>query len=154
MTQAAAPARTPVSDVMHRGVINRPPQTPLTDVAAAMAENGVHSVVIEGLAGRPGREEELVWGIVSDLDLMRAAAAGEMDAEVDRLAATEIVTIDSDESVQRAAQLMSEHDIAHLIVVAPISGEPVGVVSTLDVAALLAGAPPLGSEQARGGGDA
>lgn len=138
MTQATASARTPVSEVMHRGVINCPPQAPLSEVAAAMADNGVHSVVVEGLARRGAHEEELVWGIVSDLDLMRAAAAGDMDLEVDQVAATEIVTVDADESVERAAQLMSEHDTAHLVVVAPISGEPVGVVSTLDVAALLA----------------
>lgn len=138
MTQATAPARTPVSAVMHSGVINCAPQTPLTEVASLMADQGVHCVVVEGLARRPKRAEELVWGIVSDLDLMRAAAAGELDSDVDEVAATEIVTIDSDQSVERAAQLMSEHEIAHLVVVAPRSGAPVGVVSTLDVAGVLA----------------
>lgn len=138
MTQATAPARTPVSAVMHSGVINCPPQTPMIEVASLMADHGVHCVVVEGLARRRRQTEELVWGIVSDLDLMSAAAAGELDSEVDQVAATEIVTIDSDQSVERAMQLMSEHDVAHLVVVAPRSGEPVGVVSTLDVAGMLA----------------
>jgi CBS domain-containing protein len=38
------------------------------------------------------------------------------------------------ESLLRAAQLMTEHATAHLIVVDPESGRPVGVLSTLDVA--------------------
>lgn len=152
MAEAAAPARTPVGAVMHRGVISCQPQTPLIDVAALMAENGVHCVVVEGLARRPGVGEQLVWGIISDLDLMRAAVAGELDSEVGQIAATEIVTIDSDQSVERATRLMSEHEIAHLVVIAPLSGEPAGVVSTLDVAAFLAdsGSRPGSSPNDRG----
>lgn len=138
MTRTAAPAITPVDAVMHRGVIGCEPQTPLIEVAGLMASSGVHCVVVEGLTRRPGMAEELVWGIVSDLDLMRAAAAGELDSDVGQIAATEIVTIDSDQSVERAIRLMSEHEIAHLVVVGPLSGEPTGVVSTLDVAAFLA----------------
>jgi len=153
MTQATAPARTAVSAVMHRGVINCQPQTPLIEVATLMAENGVHCVVVEGLARRPHLTEELIWGIVSDLDLMRAAAAGELESEVDQVAATEIVTIDSDQSVERAMQLMSEHEIAHLVVVAPLSGEPVGVISTLDVATLLAGGGGGVDDAPRGEGE-
>lgn len=137
MTEAVPPGGTAISAVMHRGVISCPPQTPLRDVAALMAEHGVHSVVVEGLARRRGVEEELVWGIVSDIDLMRATAGGDIDVEVDQVAATEIVTVDADAAVERAMQLMSEHEISHLVVVAPRSGEPVGVISTLDVAALI-----------------
>ncbi len=140
MTEPAPPGGTAVSAVMHRGVIACPPQTPLSEVAALMAGNGVHSVVVEGLARRRGAEDELVWGIVSDTDLMRAAAAGDLDVEVDQVAATEMVTVDADASVERAMQLMGEHEISHLVVVAPLSGEPVGVVSTLDVAALIGAA--------------
>lgn len=148
MTQAAPPGRTAVSAVMHRGVIDCPPQTPLRDLAALMAEHGVHSVIVEGLAHRPGTEERLVWGIVTDIDLMRAAVAGDIDVEVDQVAATEIVTVDADEDVERAMQLMSEHEISHLLVVAPLSGEPVGVVSTLDIAALIGAGESAGAATA------
>jgi hypothetical protein len=33
---------------------------------------------------------------------------------------------------------MAEHDVAHLIVVAPQTDKPVGVLSTLDIAGVLA----------------
>lgn len=143
MAQAGIPGQVPVGALMHRGLINCPPQTPLAEVAAQMAEHGVHCMVVEGLARRRGHggglaEDELVWGIVSDRDLIRAAAAGDLDADVSQIAATEIVTVAADEPLERAIQLMSEHDIAHLVVLEPLSGEPAGVISTLDVAARLA----------------
>ena len=75
MTGPAMPG-VPASAVMHHGVIAAPPHTPLVDVASQMADNGVHCVVVEGLARSRGGQETLVWGILSDLDLMRAIAAG------------------------------------------------------------------------------
>jgi CBS domain-containing protein len=44
----------------------------------------------------------------------------------------------SDEPLLGAAQLMSEHGVSHLVVVDPASGYPLGVLSTLDVAAMYA----------------
>jgi CBS domain-containing protein len=125
-----------VGEVMHSGVIDCPPQTPLAEVASLMAENSVHCVVVDGLAHGPHHTERLVWGVISDIDL-RAAGTGSMDGEAGEIAATEIVTIKHDEEVQRAAQLMGEHECSHLIVTHPDSGRPLGVVSSLDVARAL-----------------
>jgi CBS domain-containing protein len=127
-----------VGAAMHRGVINCPPQTPLGDVAALMAEHGVHCVVVDGLAQGPHHDERLVWGIVSDVDLMRAAGSGRLHAEAGEAAASEIVTIGPEEDIECAAQIMGEHDCSHLIVVLPDSGQPLGVISSLDVARALA----------------
>jgi CBS domain-containing protein len=52
------------------------------------------------------------------------------------LASTEIVTVDIDEPLERAAQLMVEHQVTHLLVVS--GARPVGILSTLDVAGCLA----------------
>ncbi|MGA8354074.1 MAG: CBS domain-containing protein [Solirubrobacteraceae bacterium] len=54
------------------------------------------------------------------------------------VAVTEIVTIAPEDDVHRAAQLMSEHECSHLVVVAADVGRPAGVVSSLDVARALA----------------
>lgn len=126
-----------VGEVMTAGIIDCPPQTPLNDVASLMAENSIHAVMVEGLARGRDRGEELVWGVVSDVDLMRAAATTGLGGDAGAVAATEIVTIERGESVQRAAQLMGEHDCSHLIVIDPASGRPLGVVSSLDVARAL-----------------
>jgi CBS domain-containing protein len=118
---------------MHCGVINTPPQTPLEEVAAQMAGHRVHCVVVDGR----DRQEKLVWGIVSDLDLIRAVAAGRRDVSAGEIAATEIVTVDATDTVEQVVRLMAEHDCSHLVVVSPERGEPVGVISSLDVAGAL-----------------
>jgi len=142
MTQSTAQLRT-VSDAMHRGVIDTPPQTSLVEVAAQMARNRVHCVVVEGLARGRNRQEELVWGIVSDLDLIKALATGRDGLSAGDIAATEIVTVEDSESVEQALRLMAEHECTHLVVVSPQEGEPVGVISSLDVAGALSGSKEL-----------
>jgi CBS domain-containing protein len=75
------------------------------------------------------------WGVASDLDL--AAGLGENNVDernAGEIAASSVVTVPSDETLDRAAQLMTEHGSAHLVVVEPGTGLPVGVLSTLDLA--------------------
>jgi CBS domain-containing protein len=132
-----------IHEVMHGGIIDCPPQTPLGEVVSLMAEHGVHCVIVDGLASNRNHNEQLVWGILSDVELMRAISDERTDAQAGSVAATEIVTISSEDDVQRAAQLMSEYECSHLVVVDPVDARPVGVISSLDVARALAwGANP------------
>ena len=121
-----------VGEVMHTGLIAAAPQTPMLEVAETMARNKVHCVVVEGLSRDAARQERLVWGILSDLDLMKALAAGRTDATAGELAATEIVTVSPSERIDEVVKLMAEHESSHLVVAR--DGRPVGVISTLDVA--------------------
>jgi CBS domain-containing protein len=61
-----------------------------------------------------------------------------MDRTASEAAATEVVTVTSDDRLALAARLMTEHDIAHLVVLHAETGKPAGVVSTLDVAGVIA----------------
>jgi predicted transcriptional regulator len=118
-----------VGDAMRAGVISCPPEAPLRQVAQMMATEHIHCVVVS---------EEASWRVVSDLDLLRAA---EMDLDTTvagKVAASQLPTVAPDEGLDRAAQLMAEHEVAHLLVVERPSGHPVGVLSTLDVAGTLA----------------
>jgi CBS domain-containing protein len=121
-----------VGEVMHKGLITKTPQTPMLEVAETMARNRVHCVVVEGLARDNSDQERLVWGILSDLDLMKALAAGRTEATAGDLAVSEIVTVDPSELIGEVARLMAEHESSHLVVTD--GGRPVGVISTLDVA--------------------
>jgi len=78
------------------------------------------------------------WGIVSDFDLARAAARGELDATAGELAGSEAAFIAPAEPVKRAAELMAEHRVSHLIVSTAPTARPVGIISTLDLAVALA----------------
>lgn len=129
-------ARATVGDVMNVGVIGCAPDADVEMVAAIMASHRIHSVVVDGIMREDGGER-LVWGIVSDLDLLRSAP-GRGAATAAQLASGEIVTVDPSDSLERAAQLMCEHDVNHLVVVSPASGRPSGILSALDLAATIA----------------
>ena len=125
-----------VDEVMSHGVISCPLETPLRAVAELMARHRVHCIV--GF-GDVTEDDTRLWGVISDLDLATAAAAGDVDGRTaGGTAATEVVTVAPHETVPRAAQLMSEHGVGHLVVADPGSDKPLGVISTLDVAAAVA----------------
>jgi CBS domain-containing protein len=123
-----------VSDAMHRGVITCARDASLGDVARLMSTHRVHCVVVTD----ERTHDDALWGIVSDLDLAAAASVrrlGEQTAGA--TAVTPLVMIRPDDTLQRAAQLMTEHGTTHLVVVDD-GGRPAGVISTLDVATALA----------------
>lgn len=123
-----------VGQAMHAGVIVCPRDTPLATVAELMAAQRVHCVVV---ADDPDDAGSL-WGVVSDLDLVAAAAVRDLDEQkADGTAASPALMVEPSETLLRAAQLMTEHATAHLVVVDPRTHRPVGVLSTLDVAAAL-----------------
>jgi CBS domain-containing protein len=130
-----------VIDAMHPGLISCSLDAPLRTVARMMATYRVHAILVTAHG-----EEELPgggpWGIVSDADLIRAAEAGDLDEQPARsIASTPVFAVATSERLARAAQLMLEHQVSHLIVNERPSGRPVGVLSTLDLARALAGFP-------------
>ena len=85
---------------------------------------------------------DAVWGIVSDLDLVAAASVRDLaEQNAGATAATVALTIEAPETLQRAAQLMTEHGASHLVVV-DRDHRPVGIISTLDIARALAQTEP------------
>jgi CBS domain-containing protein len=125
----------PVEQIMHAGFIGCPLETPLRSVAKLMADHRVHCVVGFGDATEDDTD---VWGVVSDADVVAALAGGCESASAGEVASAEVVTMRPDESVRRAAQLMQDHEVSHVLVVGR-SSRPIGIVSTLDVMAVAGG---------------
>ena len=122
-----------VGDAMHRGVITCDRETSLVDVARTMARHAVHCVVVENGSG-----DQVPWGVVSDLDLVAAAMVRDLEEQTaGGSAASPVVLVTPEETLERAAQLMMENGSAHLLVVEGSSQQPVGVLSTLDMASAL-----------------
>ncbi len=132
---ALAAAR--VADAMSVGVINCSPDTPLREVARLMATYRVHSVFVYD-HGDEGDDAGELWGLVSDLDLVAAAWAGADERTAGDSAVAPLVTVRSDDRLEHAAQLMAEHGVSHLAVMDEASCRPVGVLSTLDIARVIA----------------
>ena len=120
--------RARVEDAMHPGVTTCPPETPLRDVARTFASEHIHCLVVP----RPARTgERPTWGLITGLGLVAAAFDAEGTAGDIAIGP---VTVGSEDRLDRAAQLMVEHQVEHLIVVGAADGRPVGVLSSLDVA--------------------
>src|SRR5687768_4553611 len=79
-----------VADAMHAGVLTCPPETPLPIVARMMTAYGVHAVVVTGLEAEADSPEH-AWGVVSALDLVRAAALADSEPTAGGIASTELV---------------------------------------------------------------
>ena len=125
-----------VADVMRHGVMSCAPDAPLVTVAQTMATHHVHSVVVAGITTDDSGGDHFVWGLVSDMDIVRAAESGIEGHTASDAARTEVVTVDPTTSLTEAATLMDRHDTSHLIVTS--GGRPAGIVSSLDVAGALA----------------
>ena len=129
-----------VIDAMHPGVIACPLDTGLRTVARMMATYRVHAVLVLAHDPEQALEDGGLWGVVSDVDLMQAAQSADFDERTARsLAATQVLTTNSSDSLERAVQQMVEHEVTHLVVVERRSRRPIGILSTLDVARALAG---------------
>jgi len=134
-TSTSRLAHARVRDAMHHAVLSCAPSTPLEEVARVMAQHRVHCVVVHD--GELSRAS--AWSVVSDRDLMAAAGADRLDeTTAGAAAATSVPQIGADEPLARAAQVMAEHDVSHLVVVGESTGRPEGILSTLDVAMVVA----------------
>ena len=120
-----------VDQYMHAGVVTCDPQAPLAAVASMLSAHRIHCVVVAGIDAT-SRGSRLKWGTLTDRDLLRALDRGDTSVTAGKVAATETVTVEPTESLDRAVQLMNEHDVTHLVVVE--KDFPVGVLSSLDVA--------------------
>ena len=140
MTTAYAQHRHPtesfdsirVAETMHRGVLTCRADATLTTVARLLAAHRIHAVAVA-----PEKEGD-GWRIVSDFHLVGALVDGSLGATAGEIASAPTMFVHPEESLSRAAQLMLENETRHLIVLGRGSLHPVGIVSTLDIADVVA----------------
>jgi CBS domain-containing protein len=120
-----------VADCMHHGILSCTADASLAQVATIISEQHVHAVAVTTEGGRRSASCPASTSLRPPQPAQNRVRAG---------AATEPLAVSADESLHRAAQLMSEHGVAHLVVVDAAGGYPVGVLSTLDIVAVYAGA--------------
>jgi CBS domain-containing protein len=125
-----------VADAMHPGIMTCEPDATVTEVARMMAGHHVHCIAVMGIAHNHG--EQLVWGIISDLDLIRAGTANGAEQTASEMAIDPIFTVEPSTPLREAADLMLTHSSTHVLVVDPAKQRPIGMLSTLDIAGLLA----------------
>lgn len=126
-----------VADAMHPGIVSCPADTPITEVARLMAGHHVHCIAVIGI-GSGAHGESLVWGIISDVDLVRSGIRTSTEEIAGAIALEPIITVEPTTSLREAGELMLTHDASHVIVVDGSTQRPKGILSTLDIAGILA----------------
>lgn len=126
-----------VGEVMHPGLVTCTPDTPLFTVAAVMADHRVHCVAVAGVDAADERDHQYTWGLITDMDLMVALHRDSTTASAAMVAAAPPIAVHETDSLQRAAELMVEHQVTHVAAVGR-DGLPTGMVATLDVARVVA----------------
>jgi len=121
-----------IKNIMHKPPIFISETSTIYEGAKKMSDENKGSLLIGNYNEQIGNFNELK-GILTERDIIRAIAAKkDLNANILEIATKEnLITIDEDENITKAAVLMSKHNIRHLIVK---SGDKVsGILSTRDL---------------------
>ena len=124
-------AATPVRRAMQLGFFECEPDTDVASVARMLASHRIHCLVVPDLDHSGDRR---AWATVSDREVLSALAAGPAFRTAGEIARRDVFGVRPDESLLHAAGLMTQRDVAHLVVLSPGTDRPVGIVSSLDLA--------------------
>jgi CBS domain-containing protein len=131
LTPRLAHAR--VADAMRHGILSCAGDATVRDAARTMSSHHVHTIVITDPS------DGSMSGMLTDKALLSALReSGGGERLLDEVADRDLPTIANTETLAAAAQLMHERDIAHLVVLDAHTGRPTGMLSTLDLAGILA----------------
>ena len=123
------PVETSVSEIMSTPVERIDGSDSVVAAAQALTDQGIGSLVV-------GTDE--IEGIITESDVV-ASVASKVDPEtqVAELLSDPVVTIPSDATVSQAGAQMGEHNIKRLPVTEGVGGDPIGIVTTTDLAGYL-----------------
>ena len=123
------PVETPVTEIMSTPVERIDGSDSVVAAAQALTDQGIGSLVV-------GTDE--IEGIITESDIV-ASVASKVDPEtqVTELLSDPVVTITSDATVSQAGAQMGERNIKRLPVTEGVGGDPIGIVTTTDLAGYL-----------------
>lgn len=119
----------PIADIMSRAAVTSRADSSVESLIALMTQHHVGCIPIVDEQDRP-------TGIVTKLDLIECR--GEPRTTAREIMMPHAMTVNADDTVARAASLMSAEQIHHLLVV-DSNRALVGVVSTFDITRWIAG---------------
>jgi CBS domain-containing protein len=126
-----------VADAMHPGILSCDAEATIAEVARIMSTHHVHCIVVRGTP-EDEADESPVWGLISDFDLVRAGIRPDAPDTAAALARQPVISVATTAALRDAAELMMTKGTGHVVAVNPQTGHPVGILSTLDIAGVLA----------------
>ncbi len=119
-----------VRDVMTRGVVTVPFDTPVSESAKLLVKEDISSIVVTA----PDNE---AVGVISEIDLIKV-----FDKDWDKLTAEDVMStfvraIDPEMTIKKAADIMRDLNIHRLLILHKAPGRsydvPVGILSASDI---------------------
>ena len=135
-------AHTTVADAMHPGVVMCGAELRLPMVAATMAAQAIHTVVVPSPHGRTALA-------ITDMDLLRAGLGGTREQTAGDIAREPMATIVPSATLEIATATMATLDVAHLLVGDAESDWPQGMLSSFDIVSAVGGRDPRLTRMAR-----
>lgn len=114
-----------VKDIMTKAIISVDSSTTVYQVAMMMKQGGFGAIIV--------KKDNIHQGIITDRDFAIKIAAHKypLDTTVDKVASYPLQTIDSNESILAAANMMSIKKIRKLVVVD--GNKVVGIITSTDL---------------------
>ncbi len=114
-----------IKDIMAKALISVNPTTTALQIAKMMEQGGIGAVLV--------KENENLVGIVTDRDFATKIAANNLpfDTPVQKIMSSPLITINHDEPISAAAEMMTSKKIRKLAV--SDNGNIVGLITSTDL---------------------
>ncbi|OFX16049.1 hypothetical protein A3K71_05030 [archaeon RBG_16_50_20] len=117
-----------VSDIVTRALAVVSSDATVLEASKLMVQNNVGLLVV-----CDAKDKTKLLGVISERDIMRSIASGEiLPSHVRAISTKNVVTVRADSDVAEAAKAMNKHGIRHVVVVDD-HNIPMGVVSMRDL---------------------
>ena len=119
-----------VKDIMTKSIISVIPTTTAFQMAKMMEQGGIGAIIV--------KENEALVGIVTDRDFATKIAANNLpfDTAAEKIMSSPLITINHNEPISAAAEMMSSKKIRKLAV--SENGKIVGLITSTDLVNQLA----------------
>jgi len=119
-----------VKDIMAKALISVNPATTALQIAKMMEQGGIGAILV--------KENENLVGIITDRDFATKIAANNLpfDTPVEKIMSSPLITINHDDPISSAAEMMTSKKIRKLAV--SENGKIVGLVTSTDLVNQLA----------------
>ncbi len=114
-----------VKDIMTKALISVNPTTTASQIAKMMEQGGIGAVLV--------KENENLVGIITDRDFATKIAANNLpfDTPVGKIMSSPLITINHDEQISTAAEMMTSKKIRKLAV--SENGNIIGLITSTDL---------------------
>lgn len=125
-----SPSSTLIKDIMKKTLIFVNPTTTVFQVAKMMEQGGISAIFI--------KEKEDFVGIITDRDFATKIAVNQLpfDTPVEKIMSSPLITINQNESIAAAAEIMTDKKIRKLAVLD--NDKIVGILRSIDLVKQLA----------------